>query len=669
MADIGSATTAPPVSGRRVPLAIGTLMLAMLLAALDQTIVATALPTIVGDLGGLSHISWVVTAYILAATAFTPLWGKLGDQYGRKHLFQIAILIFLGGSALCGLAQEMSHLIGARAVQGLGGGGLMVLTQASVGDIVSPRQRGRYQGFFGATFGVASVAGPLLGGFVVDHLTWHWVFYINLPLGILAMIVIGLVLPAGTTREKHRIDYLGTALLAGIAVTLVLVTSWGGTRWPWGSPVIIGLAIGALGLLVLWVTTERRAAEPVLPLRLFSDRVFSVAVAIAFIVGFAMFGALTYLPLFLQVVHGVSPTLSGVHLLPMVGGLFVTSVISGRLITRHGRYRLFPIVGTGLVTIAMALLSTMTAQTSTLVMSLYFFLLGFGLGGVLQVLVIAVQNSAPYPDLGAVTSGNTFFRSIGGSFGVSLFGAVFADRLAAALAAAGHRSPLPPGTDAQRLQSDPDAVHSLPPDQARQAIDAYADAIADVFLVATPVAAVAFLLTWFLREVPLREATSTADLGESVGAAPATLTSRERLDRALAQHADRDLRRDYYRRLATNAGVDLPPGSCWLLCSLYRAGPGTGTELARRANTTVAAGRPFAQRLIDDRLTSVHDDILVLTEQGAQVAERLLEACRQSLEDFLRDWSPRLHPELREMLAIRARELLGHEIDRPADVS
>ncbi|AOS61818.1 MDR family MFS transporter [Actinoalloteichus hymeniacidonis] len=657
--------TRPSQPTVRVPIALGTLMLAMLLAALDQTIVSTALPTIVGDLGGLSHISWVVTAYILAATASTPLWGKLGDQYGRKHLFQIAILIFLIGSALCGLSQEMSHLIAARALQGLGGGGLMVLTQASVGDIVSPRQRGRYQGYFGATFGLASVAGPLLGGFVVDHLSWHWVFYINLPLGILAMIVISIVLPAKAVREKHRIDYPGILLLAGAAVALVLLTSWGGTVYPWFSPMTIALAIGAVILVVLWVLTERRAAEPVLPLRLFADPVFSVAVSIAFIVGFAMFGALTYLPLFLQIVHGVSPTLSGVHLLPMMVGLFLTSVISGRLITRHGRYRPFPIAGTALVTIAMLLLSTMTAQTSTLVMSLYFFLLGLGLGGVLQVLVIAVQNSAPYEDLGAVTSGNTFFRSIGGSFGVSLFGAVFAARLQASLASATQGTPLPPGTDAESLRSNPGAVDQLPPQQAQQAIEAYADAIADVFLVAAPIAAAAFILTWFLREVPLRGSTSGSDLGESVGAASSQQSSRERLDLALSRHADREMRRDFYRRLAENSSVRLPPGSCWLLCNLHRAGPGTGPELASRAGIPIEEGRPFAHQLMADGLAVVEDGVLVLTERGARVAEHLLSVWRQSLEDFLVDWSPHLHPELREMLVIRARELLGDEADRP----
>lgn len=330
------------VSGN-VLVSIGALLLGMLLAALDQTIVSTALPTIVSELGGMEHLSWVVTAYLLASTAATPLWGKLGDQYGRKRLFQTAIVIFLIGSALCGMAQNMPQLIAFRALQGLGGGGLMVLSMAIVGDLVPPRDRGRYQGLFGAVFGATSVLGPLLGGVFTEHLSWRWVFYVNLPVGVVALAVIATVLHIPRKSTKHVIDYLGTFLIAAVATCLVLVASLGGTTWDWASPQIVGLAVLGVLLAVAFVAVERRAAEPVLPLKLFRIRTFTLSAVISFIVGFAMFGAMTYLPTFLQVVQGVSPTLSGVHMLPMVAGLLLASTASGQIVSRTGRWKVFPV--------------------------------------------------------------------------------------------------------------------------------------------------------------------------------------------------------------------------------------------------------------------------------------------------------------------------------------
>jgi EmrB/QacA subfamily drug resistance transporter len=498
----------PDLSHRRVLIIISALMLGMFLAALDQTIVSTALPTIVADLHGASHLAWIVVAYLLAATVSTPLWGKLGDQYGRKVFFQAAIVIFLVGSALSGLSHSLIELIAFRAVQGVGAGGLFVGAQAIVGDIVSPRERGRYQGLFGAVFGVASIIGPLLGGVLVEQLSWRWIFYINIPIGAVALAVVAAQVPGHLRRVHHVIDYLGTTVLVLATTCLVLFTSLGGTTYRWSSTPIIGFGVAGALLVGVFVLVERRAVEPILPLHLFSNRTFSVTSVIGFIVGFAMFGALVYLPVFFQIVRGESPTISGLQLLPLLVGLVIFSTLSGLIISRTGRYRVFPIVGTGLITVGLLLLSRMGLGTSSVAGALYMLVLGIGLGCVMQVLVLLVQNAVPYSELGVATSGATFFRSIGGSFGTAIFGAIFSNVLVGNLIRHLGTAKLPAGVSSASVT--PAILHQLPAAVHHGIAAAYAESIQTVFVIAAPIALIAFLASWLIPQLELRKAITTS---------------------------------------------------------------------------------------------------------------------------------------------------------------
>lgn len=519
-----SVGTGPPVAGlthRQILVVFSGLMAGMLLAALDQTIVSTALPTIVGDLGGLDHLSWVVTAYLLTTTASTPLYGKLSDIYGRRLMFQSAIVIFVVGSVLCGLSQDMLQLIVFRGIQGVGAGGLMAMAFAIIGDIVSPRERGRYTGYLGAVFAVASVAGPLLGGFFVDNLTWRWVFYVNVPIGIAALVITSSVLRLPFARQDHEIDFVGAGLLVADVSTLLLGLVWGGSEYPWGSPVIVGLLVGSVVLTAVFLWWEIRTPEPILPLRLFRGRVFSGGVALSFLLGGAMFGAIVFLPLFLQVATGATATNSGLLLLPLMAGLMTTSILSGRVIAKTGHYRRWPIAGMGIAAVGMYLLSTMEPDTTRVASSLYMLVVGVGLGMVMQVLVLAVQNAADFKDLGVATSSVNFFRSLGGSFGVSIFGVLFATLLDDKLAAL-----LPPGAlssaglSPEALTGTPEQIQALPPDILLPVTQAMADSITAIFLCTVPLLAIGVAIAIVVPELPLKD---TAHIGSTLEGAEITV--------------------------------------------------------------------------------------------------------------------------------------------------
>jgi EmrB/QacA subfamily drug resistance transporter len=624
---MSSSTTA--TERPRVGVVMAGLMLVMLLASLDQTIVSTALPTIVSELGGLEHLSWVVTSYLLAVTVVTPLYGKLGDLFGRKLVLQGALVVFLIGSALCGLAQGMTELIAFRAIQGLGGGGLMVSAQAAIGDVVAPSQRGRYSGLFGAVFGVSAIAGPLIGGFFTTHISWRFIFYVNLPLGLLALVVLAVTLPDPGERTRRAIDWAGTLTLALGLSAIILMTTLGGNSYDWGSPVIIGMGIVGVLALVAFAFVERRATEPILPPALFGNRVFVVCSGVSLIVGFGLFGALTYLPLFQQVVRGLSPTASGLQLLPVMGGLLVSSIVSGQVITRTGRYKAFPIAGTAVAALGMYLLSSLDAQTSSGVAALHMLILGLGLGMVMQVLVLATQNAVPYALLGVATSGATLFRSIGGSLGTAVLGAIFTNKLTSAL---------PEG-------AAPGAPGYIP---------AFTDALDLVFLVATGVLVLAFVLTWFIREQPLRQTVETsAGLGESLGA-PVDTDSLREVTRGLTRLVGRERTLLFLEDTTQRAGVDLTPGAAWLLLALGRPEPPSLEEIRARG----VPEERLSASLADLRERGAIDPGgTALTDGGRALRDRLVAARTHGLRQLVADWEPDANPELDPLVARLADEL------------
>jgi EmrB/QacA subfamily drug resistance transporter len=632
----------------------GALFLALWLAALDQTVVSTALPTMVGDLGGLSYLSWVVTAYLLTSTVAGPLYGKFGDLYGRKIVLQVAIAVFLVGSALCGLAQNMVQLIIFRALEGIGGGGLIVITIAVIGDLIPPRERGRYQGFFGAVFGVATIVGPLVGGFFVDHLSWRWIFYINLPTGILAMVVIAAVLPAGSVRRRHAIDYTGAILLTAALSAVILFTGLGGTMFPWGSPIMLGLLAAAVAATLAFIAVELRAHEPILPMNLFANRNFAVASGVGLIVGLSLFGAVTFLPIYLQVVKGVSPTTSGLLLMPMMLGMLATSVISGRIISRFGRYKLFPILGTATMTFGLAALSLLAIESRDWQTAIDALWLGLGMGMVMQVLIIAVQNSVDYEHLGVATSGTMLFRSLGGALGVALCGAIFANRLHAQLAG--------PGMDFLATAL-PGAVKGLPPELHEEYITAVMLALRPVFLVAAAISAVGFALTWMLREYPLREGAPAEGMGESF-AMPRDATSLEELDRIITLLLARENRWRLYADLAARAGVELPAPELWMLARLGERAPTTlaslSAELEIPQRELEAPLRALCARGIAEERENGE---LQLTALGATMRDRVVAARRTSLSDMLARWRPEQHPDVLALIEGMAQALTS---DLPA---
>ncbi|OMC37115.1 MFS transporter [Mycobacterium colombiense] len=604
------------VDAQRRNFIFAAILLGMLMAALDQTIVATALPTIVANLGGAGHQSWVVTSYLLASTIITALVGKFGDLFGRKRVFQAAVVFFVAGSVLCGLSSSMGMLVASRALQGIGGGGLMVTAMALIGEVIPLRDRGRYQGAMGAVFGVTTVIGPLLGGYFTDHFTWRWAFWINVPISVVVFFVAAAAIPALTDRTKPVIDYTGILFVGLGAAGLTLATSWGGTTYPWGSPMIIGLFVGSVIALCVFAWVESRAAAPILPIRLFQSSVFTVCCVLSFVVGFAMLGALTFLPTYMQFVNGVSATTSGLRTLPMVIGMLTTSMGSGVIVGRTGRYKVFPIAGTAVMAVAFFLMSRMDPSTSAVVQSLFLVILGAGIGMCMQTLVLIVQNTSSFDDLGVATSGVTFFRTIGSSFGAAIFGSLFTNFLHSRIGPALVASHAPAAAAAS-----PEALHRLPRQAAAPIVAAYADSLTQVFLWAVPVALVGFVLALFLREVPLQEFhDSTVDLGDAFGM-PTSETPDQMLENAIARMM-RGVPGMRLRSIAMRPDCRLDVAGLWgvLRINRYTQIYGTArlTDMADYLRVPFEILEPTFARLVSGGYAQSDGEQLWLTPTGRQ---------------------------------------------------
>ncbi|MDX2390930.1 MFS transporter [Streptomyces sp. DK15] len=667
------APPAPPVLDRRRRNVIfGTIMLGVLLAALDQTIVGTALPTIVADLGGADHMSWVVTAYLLAETVSTVLVGKFGDVFGRKLIFQISAIVFITGSFLCGFASNMTLLILWRGLQGVGAGGLMVTAMALIADVVPLRERGKYQGAIGAVFGVATVIGPLLGGLFTDSLSWRWCFYVNVPIAILVVIAAARTIPAVRAPGKTVIDYLGIALVSVGASALILGTSWGGNEYAWSSPMIIGLFAVGVVALALFCVVETRAAEPMLPMRLFGNPVFSICSVLSFVVGFAMLGALTFLPTYLQYVDGDSATVSGVRTLPMVIGLLIASVFSGNFVSKTGRYRIFPILGCAVMGLGLYLLSQMGPDTSAWLASLYMFVLGTGIGLCMQVLTIVVQNTVDYADLGTATSGVTFFRTLGSAFGTAVFGTIYANTLAPALKTAVAEAARGTGEDPARLAAaaqSPLGVRGLEPDAAGPVIAAYADTLQTVFLWTVPVAVFGFVVALFLKEVKLRDSAraGSTDMGDGF-ASPATASgnSAKLLELAVGKLV-RNMGPEDARGIVNASDTRLDMAGAWAVMQVERM-----TRTIGHASLGLIAGRrsvppevllPVYDRMVEEGYLTRDGHFFSLTRAGQREADVISEAWAQWLGDRLeKDRGRPRSAELRMAADAIAKRLLAEDL-------
>ncbi|WP_063001342.1 MDR family MFS transporter [Nocardia mikamii] len=641
MSGVAAVAESPaPVSHTRANVVFLTVVLGMLMAALDQTIVSTALPTIVADLGGAGHMAWVVTAYLLAEAVATALAGKFGDLFGRKLIFQLSGLIFIIGSMVAGLAHGMTLLIVARGIQGVGAGGLMVTSMALIADVIPLRDRGKYQGALGAVFGITTVVGPTLGGLFTDHASWRWCFYVNVPLAILMIAVAARAIPSIRAAVRPVVDYAGIALVAIGVSCLILGLEWGGQEYPWGSATIIGLFAAAVVLLAAFVFVETRAAEPMLPMHLFRSNVFTVCSILSFIVGFAMLGAMTYLPAYLQYVNGVSATASGLRTLPLVVGLFTTSIISGQVVGRTGYYKYFPVAGTAVMAVGLYLMSTMGRTTGFWLQSLYMLILGLGIGLAMQVLTIVVQNTVPYQDLGTATSGVTFFRTVGSTFGTAIFGTLYSNQLEPNLRQALTEVPGVPPAVAQ----SPQLLHQLPYAQAIPIIDAYADTIDYVFRWVVPVAVVGFVVAWFLKQVPLRDSVraEAADVGGGFSV-PDSPDRAVRLEHSLA-NVLRKLRDDELPDPRILAAADSPLGrdQAWAIGQvkmLQRArGSADLAAVARAHWMPPEVLEPVYDKAIRSGHIEVDGDRMELTASGQAEYDRILAAWREWLCRYLDDW-------------------------------